>query len=202
MSAVPAARFLADFGADGDAGSIRARGIASSKDDSGAEVARLDEAFARGVAEGRAEAQVQFETKLEEQRSEFATRLASERQGWATGTGEDLAKRLLGAVAEVEQRVAETTARILKPFLTEQLHRQAIAELQASLDNLLTSDPDVSLGISGPADVLDALRKRLSGKMAVTYTPSDDCDVRIVAGQATLETRLKDWMARLAEAVP
>ena len=57
--------------------------------------------------------------------------------------------------------------------------------------------------ISGPADVLDAVRERLAGKpVAVTYTTSADCDVRIVAGQATLETRLGDWLAQLNEAVP
>ncbi len=97
--------------------------------------------------------------------------------------------------------MAETTARILKPFVAAEFHRQAIAELRASLDALLATDSGVSLDISGPADVLEVLRQHLSGKTAtVTYTPSDDCDVRIVAGQATLETRLKDWMAKLDEA--
>ena len=103
---------------------------------------------------------------------------------------------------EFEGRVAETTARILKPFLAAELHRQAIAELQSSLDMLMATDSGVSLSISGPADVLEALRQQLSGKTAtVTYTPSDDCDVRIVAGSAALETRLKDWMAKLDEAM-
>ena len=134
-------------------------------------------------------------------RAEFAAQLAAERQEWATGTGEELANRLLAAVQEFEGRVAETTARILKPFLAAELHRQAIAELQASLDMLMATDSGVSLSISGPADVLEALRGQLSGKTAtVTYTPSDDCDVRIVAGQAVLETRLKGWMAKLDEA--
>ena len=201
MIAVPAARYLADFGADGDARAPRAGG-APVQNDSAAAAAKVDEAFARGIDDGRAAAESEFETKLEEQRAEFAAQLAAERQEWAAGTGEELANRLLAAVQEFESRVAETTARILKPFLAVELRRQAIEELQSSLDMLMATDSGVSLSISGPADVLEALRGQLSGKAAtVTYTPSDDCDVRIVAGPAVLETRLKGWMAKLDEAI-
>lgn len=199
MSAVPAARYLTDFGAAGDARAPHAGSMQAKTEITAA--AKLDEAFARGVDDGRAAAEAEFEARLEEQRTEFDARLAAERQEWATSIGEELANRLLGAVKEFEGRVAETTARILKPFVAAEFHRQAIAELRASLDALLATDSGVSLDISGPEDVLEVLRQHLSGKMAtVTYTPSDDCDVRIVAGQATLETRLKDWMAKLDEA--
>ena len=201
MIAVPAARYLADFGADGDAPAPHAGSGALVKNDSVTAAARIDEAFARGIDDGRAAAESEFEIKLEEQRAEFAAQLAAERQEWAAGTGEELANRLLAAVQEFESRVAETTARILKPFLAAELRRQAIEELQSSLDMLMATDSGVSLSISGPADVLEALRGQLSGKTAtVTYTPSDDCDVRIVAGPAVLETRLKGWMAKLDEA--
>jgi hypothetical protein len=201
MSAVPAARYLADFGADGDVRAPRAGGSAPVKNDSATAAAKIDEAFARGIDDGRAAAESEFEAKLEEQRAEFAAQLAAERQEWAAATGEELANRLVAAVQEFEGRVAETTARILKPFLAAGLHRQAIDELKSSLDMLMANDSGASLSISGPADVLEALRGQLAGKTAtVSYTPSDDCDVRIVAGPAVLETRLKGWMAKLDEA--
>jgi hypothetical protein len=199
MSAVPAARYLTDFGAAGDGRAPHAGSMQAKSESTAA--AKLDEAFARGVDDGRAAAEAEFEARLEEQRTEFDARLAAERQEWATSIGEELASRLLAAVKEFEGRVAETTARILKPFVAAEFHRQAIAELRTSLDALLATGSGVSLDISGPEDVLEVLRQHLSGKMAaVTYTPSDDCDVRIAAGQATLETRLKDWMAKLDEA--
>ena len=201
MSAVPAARYLTDFGADGQARAPLAGSSAQIRNDSAAAAVKLDEAFARGVDDGRAAAESEFEAKLEEQKAEFAAQLAAERQEWAAATGEELANRLLAAVQEFEARVAATTARILKPFLADALHSQAVAELQASLNMLLATDTGVSLSISGPADVLEALRQQLEGRTAtVTYTPSDDCDVRIVAGPAVLETRLKSWMEKLDEA--
>lgn len=198
MSAVPAARYLADFSIDGDR---RPPHPASASAENGATAAKqIDEAFARGIDDGRAAAESEFEVKLEEQRAQFAEQLAAARQEWATGAGEELANLFLAAVQELEKRVAETTARILKPFLAAELHRQAVAELQANLNMLMATDQGVSLDISGPADVLEVLRQQLSGKTAsVTYTPSDDCDVRIVAGPATLETCLKSWMAKFDE---
>jgi hypothetical protein len=200
MSAVPAARYLADFGAGADGRPLQARGGVPSKDESTA--AKLEEALARGLEQGRAEAAAEYEAKLEEQRSQFADELAAARAEWAASVGEELGNRIGAALAEFEGRVAETTARILKPFLAEALHRQAVAELQANLESLLATDSGAAIAVTGPADVLDALQQQLSGRATnVTYTPSDDCDVRVVAGQATLETQLEGWLAKLDEAV-
>lgn len=203
MSAVPAARYLRDFGVDGDIGSVPAGVAEAGRNASAAAATKVDEAFARGVQMARAAAEAELEVKMEEQRNLFAEQLAAERETWATGTGEGLANSLLTGLQELETRIAETAARILKPFVAGEVHRQAIAELQASLDVLVSTDSAVSLHISGPADILQVLEEQLAGKtLAVTYAPNDDCDVRIVAGQAMLETRLKAWMAQLEGAVP
>lgn len=200
MSAVPAARYLADFGVGADGRSTQLGGAGPQRGESAA--AKLEEAFARGKEEGLAEARAEGEARLEEQRNIFAEELAAARQDWVASTGEEIARRLEAALAEFESRVAETTARILKPFIAEGLQRQAFAELRANLEALLATDAGAAIAISGPADVLEALRQQLAGRATnVTYTPSDDCDVRVVAGHATLETQLKNWLARLEEAV-
>jgi hypothetical protein len=202
MSAVPAARYLADFGTDGaTAGGHGGSGEPARNRGTG-HAAKLEEDLARGIEAGRAAAQAEFDVKLEAQQRLFAQQLAAERQAWATGAGETLANGLLAGLQELEARIAETVARILKPFVAAQLHRQAIAELQAGLDVLTSASPGASLHVSGPEDILQVVREQLAGKtMAVTYAPSEDCDVRIVAGQAMLETCLKDWLAKLEEAV-
>jgi hypothetical protein len=200
MNAVPAARYLADFGTGAEGAPLRAGGAGPPKGDN--QAAKLEEAFARGLEKGRAEAGSEYEAKLEEQRSQSAEELAAARAEWAASVGEELGNRLGTTLGEFESRVAETTARILKPFLGQAMHRQAVAELRANIETLLAADAGAVIAISGPADVLDALQRQLSGRATnVTYTPSDDCDVCIVAGQATLETQLKGWLAKLDEAV-
>jgi hypothetical protein len=201
MSAVPAARYLADFGTAAEGWPVQAAGAGLSSREHAA--AKLDEAFARGLEKGRAEAHAEGEAKLQEQRNQFAEELSAARAEWAASIAEELGGRLDAALAELENRVAETTARILKPFLADGLHRQAVAELRANLESLLATDSGAAIAISGPGDVLDALREHFAGRATnVTYTPGEDCDVRVVASQATLETQLKSWLAKLDEAVP
>jgi len=200
MSAVPAARYLTDFSIDrGTSGGVL---DGAGPDAQAGAQAKLDEAFARGVETGRAAAQAEFEAKFASQQTIFAKRLELERQKWIVGTGGKLATGLAAGIKELEARIAETTARILKPFLEAEVHRQAIAELRSSLDALVATDPEVKLHVEGPADILDILREQLASKHPpAVFETSDDCDVRIVAGQAVLETRLKDWMAKLEEAI-
>jgi hypothetical protein len=202
MSAIPAARYLVDFAAGGADSALRPEGGHTSASNGAAVAAKVDEAFALGLERGRAETQTQYEARLAQQQNELAARLVADRQQWSATTGEELADRLVAAIADLEKRVAETTARILRPFLAAELHRQTIAELQSSLETLLATGSDTSIHISGPADVLDALRARLasSGK-SVVYSPGAGCDVRVVAGQATLETQLASWQAKLDEAM-
>ncbi len=201
MSALPAAQFLADFGADADAARLQADGAKGEKTAATA-AAKLEESYSRGVLAGRAAAQGQYNVKLEGERTAAAAKLAAEREKWAAETGGALAKGLQASMRELEAQVADATARILKPFLQAELHRQAIVELQASLNVLLSADSSVSIQISGPADVLEAFRAQLEEKtMAATYLPNDSSDVKIVAGQAMLETCLWNWMNKLEEAV-
>jgi hypothetical protein len=200
MSAVPAVYFLTEFGADGEAAQP---GGGEPQTPAGPSAAEVEEAFARGIQEGTAAIRAECDARLEEQRVQFVAELAAARQEWATDTGQQLAERALAAVAEFEMHVCDAMARILKPFISAKLHAQALAELRASLDALVSADPEIALSISGPDDILDVLRGQLEGKtMPVNYQSSADCDVRIVAGPTTLETRIGEWMAKLDEAVP
>jgi len=146
---------------------------------------------------------VDCDARLEEQKRLFEQQLAGERQAWASEQGDKLAERLVAGLREAEARLAETTSRILKPFLAAAIHRQTITELQGCLERLVSRDAGVRLNVSGPEDLLHALRERLAGTCAaVTYQLSDSCDVRVTANQTIVETALGAWMAKIDEAVP
>jgi hypothetical protein len=194
MSAVPAASYLTEFGRDGEA-ALRRR----SADDTSA---RIDAAHASGFESGKAAAMAALEARLEDQRASFARQQASERQAWVAEEAEKLAARLSAGLGELEARIADTTARVLEPFLRAELHRQVIAALRADLEALLTKEPGISVSVTGPEDLLHALRDQLSGKAcAATYLPNGEPDVRITAGQTILETRLGAWAAKIQEAL-
>ncbi len=200
MSAVPAARYLTEFGVEGTTGATRPGDASGSPE--AALRHKLDEAFARGVEAGRVAAREEADAKLSGQQVLFAKRLELERQKWAIGTGDKLANKLTKGLRDLEARIADSAARVLRPFVEAELHRQSIAELRSSLGALVATEAGVNLHISGPADVLDVLRTQLKDKNPpAVFEVTEEPDVRIVAGQAVLETHLKDWMGKVEEAM-
>jgi hypothetical protein len=200
MSAVPATAYLMEFGRDG--GLPLQRRDAASLAEADDAAARIDAAHASGFESGKAAAMAALEARLEDERASFARQLASARQAWVAEEGAKLAQRLSAGLGELEARIADTTARVLEPFLEAELRRQAIAALRAELEAVLSREPGIEVGVTGPEDLLQALRDGLAGRAcAATYRPSDALDVRIVAGQTVLETRLAAWVAGIEEAL-
>jgi hypothetical protein len=184
MSAVPATSYLMEFGRDG--GLPLQRRDAASLAEADDAAARIDAAHASGFESGKAAAMAALEARLEDERASFARQLASARQAWVAEEGAKLAQRLSAGLGELEARIADTTARVLEPFL----------------EAVLSREPGIEVGVTGPEDLLQALRDGLAGRAcAATYRPSDALDVRIVAGQTVLETRLAAWVAGIEEAL-
>jgi hypothetical protein len=164
--------------------------------------ARIAEAHASGFESGKAAAMAASEAKLEEQRALFARQLGTERETWAAQEGQKLGAQLTAGLLALESQIADAVARVLAPFVEARLCHQAIADLRADLEVLLTRDASLNVSIAGPEDLLQALRDQLSGTpCSVTYVANGACEVRITADQAILETRLAAWKTRIEEAV-
>lgn len=200
MTALSAADYLVDFGADGEIAPNRSRppdGVSAAESSAG----RIAEAYTSGFEKGKAAAHAAFEINLRARRAEFEEELNAARSAWAAEIGKTLAEQLTLGLREGEQRIAEAAARILKPFLASELHRQAMADLNECLDALIAKAPGLALEISAPPDVLEELRQQMADKVAaVTYQISDDCNVRVTAGATILETHFASWMAKIEKA--
>lgn len=198
MTALPAADYLVEFGPGGEVGPSRRSDGPST---AGNAVDRVAEAYTNGFEKGKSAARATLELSLRSQKIQFERELKAARGAWAKEMGETLAQRLTSGLQEGERRIAEAVARILKPFLGTEIHRQAIADLHESLDGLIALAPGPVLEISAPPDVLEGLRRHLAEKVAaVSYHPSDDCDVRVTAGATVLETHFASWIAKIEEA--
>jgi hypothetical protein len=224
--AVPASRFIADLGpkktpASGQgqssgkgSGSAVAPQLRTPEPEAGPENLRLfsvhgkndpeqrvNAAYAKGLEEGRAAAEAQWSRKLEEQRALHEKQLSVERLTWANREAEKLARGLEAGFARLKTEIADTAAELLRPFLVSATHQRAMDALIEGLEQLLAKNEGVALEISGPEDLLQLLRQRLSGKnMAVVFTLADGPEVRATAGQTILETQLGPWIAKVEEA--
>jgi hypothetical protein len=202
MSAVPAAGHLAEFGPDGEVVGRRSRARQNASAQGGPEAAANTDAYAKGFEGGKAAAQAVFDGKLAEQKSRFEAQLASERELWVAQQGERLIERFQSGLRDLEETIAGTVGRILKPFLAAAIRHRAMAELQEQLHALLAGNEGIRFTVSGPPDLLEALRSQLDAAgVAVTYEPGQQCDVRVSVGETVLETRLGTWVAKIDEAV-
>ena len=201
MNAVPIARYLLELDVADDARAAFASRPGVGKSTAG-KATMVEEAHPKGFESGKAAAEAQIAGQLEELDALHRKELSSAREAWAQLESERLAEQLVKGFSELEARLADTTARILKPFLAAELHRRAIADLAESLTALRAQEKTAVIDVSGAADLLQALRARLEGKLDnVAYRPSQGSDVRVTVGETVVQTRIGAWMARIEEAV-
>ncbi len=153
-----------------------------------------EEAYAAGFAEA---SRGNDEAREVAQRV-YEARLADERHSWTQDAGVALASRLDGALVEIEARIAASAANILRPFLFGLLRERAVADLAESVGLTLGGRDQALLEISGPEDLLAALRTSLANSAAaIAWAPNSTVDVRIVADQTIIESQISLWIGQL-----
>jgi hypothetical protein len=199
MTAAAIARHLLEFDVAPRAGPPSA--CQSAAGSATSEAAAVDEAFARGLEAGKAEAEAALASRLAQQKALHEAELAAARQAWVLQEGDRLAARLGEGLKEIEARIAAAAARALAPFLAAGLRSRAIAELVDTLNVALAQDGSAAVSICAAPDLLERLRARLEGSGGnVSYHPSQTSDVRVRVGQTVLEIRLGGWVTRIEEA--
>jgi hypothetical protein len=201
MGAIPVARYLVEFNRDrtGHAAEPEVEPIARPGK---VAVVATEEAYTRGVRDGRASAKAVADASLIELRQRHAEELANTRRVWTEEEGATIERRLEDGVTRLELSIAESVGRILEPLLTDSIRHRAIEELIETLKLVLSKDEGVTFHISGPEDLLKIIQNGLDGKtVAVVYAPGEQTDVRVVAGKTFMETCLGAWMAKLREAI-
>lgn len=206
MALIPAAKFIPEFNADpkpptaaATQAGIKYEQPQFEKRPSLATVTE-DDAYELGRMAGKAEAFKEIENKLEEQRAYHNQQLTLERFTWAKRESDKFADSISEGLKEIESKISGIVARLLRPFLIESIHGQAIAELTSALEALLGTSEGITLEVSGPEDLLQLVHEKLDSKnVTVEFKPSAGVDVRVVAGQTVLETCLGTWIKKVEE---
>jgi len=161
--------------------------------------AQLEEAAERGRQEGVAAARAEFTAALLAERKELEDREAARRLVWQAGEYARFAEKIERAMTAIEDRLAQTVARILKPYLTETVARKASEALSDALSKILSRDAPAVLKITGPEALLSVLRDRMAAHaVAVEYIASAGADVTVEANQTIIQTQLQAWIDHIA----
>lgn len=188
--ALPVAFYLNDV--DGD---VARRGPAGLSFASASDIeARIADAHARGVLEGRAAAQVDTDAALARQTAQAEQKLKAERQKWCDEEGQRLGGQLTRSLEDLEQRMAAQIAQILRPFLAEEVRTRAMVQLSATLNDMLSKGDYAAISVSGPYDLIEAIKSRLKGDgEAIAFTEGEGPNVTITADETILEARIGAW---------
>lgn len=157
-----------------------------------------EDAYSEGIAAGgRA-----IEQELENQKCAFAARVEDARAQWAQQEGAQLAEALGAALAEIEAAIGSRVARVLRPFMRTALRDRAVAELEDAVGLILRGRDQPLIEISGAPDLIAALQSRLESRpdgviAAIGWTPNSSSDVRVVANQTVIQSRIEAWMRRI-----
>ncbi len=201
---IPLSRVLVDFGA-GKIGPAPKSGspipIIPVREPVKDMATQLAEAHARGADEARMTADAELEHKLAEALARADEQHAAERARWTCEEAGALAAHLTSAVEALEARIAEAVGRVLTPFVTDELRSSSVEALAESIGTLLSGASRPTLRVSGPEDLLSALRERL-GAMAdtVEWQPNGQVDVTVSADDSVIETEIQGWIERIAGA--
>lgn len=197
MSVVPAAPFLVDFGSPELASEV-AEEMLLEASAAGAEIdwaERVEAAYTRGLEEGKRSAEAETVVLLDEQKAALDQNLAAAREAWCTEQGPRLAEQVGIAIRAMEDRIAGSVERVLRPFLAQAVRDQAIGQLREIVNDLTATNPGITLEISGPEDLLSAMRASLSSSVAnASYVVNEACDVQVKAGASAIETRISAWL--------
>jgi hypothetical protein len=156
---------------------------------------QIEEAFERGRQEGLAAGRAEATTALAQQRGLSTERENASRVTWQANEYAALAEKIETAMGTLEEKLARSVARILKPFLIEEHVKQVTLALSENLAKILSKDAPPVLKITGPETLLSLLHDKLSSyPVEVEYVQAGGVDVTVEANQTVLKTQLQAWI--------
>lgn len=166
--------------------------------DGGETTRRLEQAHLKAFEEGRESARQELSEERSRFRAAVEAELTTARAAWAAEEGARLAEAHRAAIESFETRCAQAVADILRPFLAQEAIARVTGALVDTLETLLAGRPQSLFEISGPPDLLEALREKFSASGAhVALKPNESIDVRVRVEDTVIETQLEPWLKAL-----
>lgn len=156
---------------------------------------RLEQAQLKAFEEGRAAARKELDVERGGFREALDAELAKARAGWAAEEGARLTQAHRAALDSFETRCAQAVANILRPFLVRETIARVTDALVKNLEAMFAARAQGVFEISGPADLLAALKEKFAaGAARMEFRPDDSIDVRVRVEDTIIETQLGPWL--------
>lgn len=203
---VSIARYLKDFGEpQGTALAVAqdSEEVFALDDAAFAEVPAVDPEEIRRIAwaEGYEAAMQEATAKAEAERKELVAAHLEEMTAIEARQAEQNAGRIQAGLRNIADSLAsaisEQVAAVLAPVMTEELTRNAVAELARTIVELLPDDEVVSIVVHGPKALFEILEAEPEMPVDMRFVENNDIDLVVEVDDRVLVTRLSAWAASL-----
>jgi hypothetical protein len=161
--------------------------------------ARLADAYARGREEGRAEAEAGLQELRAADRATAQEKVEAERIEFQLNQYAELDAAIRAGFAEIGETVGAAVARILAPFLAEEVVKRATDELCKKIARLCAGRSPSLITIRGPERLLTRLRERTADlPAAIEYVEDDGVEAVVETDATQIITELRPWADLLA----
>lgn len=162
----------------------------------------LEAERAEAHAKGRQEAADEWEQRWSADRAALVeaheTEMAALRERLEGELAATIADRIEAFATATAQEVGEQTARVLAPLVEEAVVNKATADLAELVKAAILEGEVNAVTVRGPTPMFEALRTRLGDTAAVIrHVETDDIDLTVELGDASLVTRMSAWSASL-----
>lgn len=161
--------------------------------------AQLEEAYHRGVQEGLDAGKAEAATARALERAELQKRAVIEKLDFQMNEYARLGETLTAGFVEIERRVAQAAARVLKPLLLEAVCGQIVDELTENVARLTRAGGVGLIKVRGPERLLSALKGRIESlAVDVEYVEDEGVEITVGAQATEIRSELASW-AKLIE---
>lgn len=170
----------------------------------------LEQDYERGIAEGRARADAILESEIARLAVEYDGKLAEAKALFSRDLADRLVCELQEGLDRLHETIAEQVLTVLLPVLRHALADASIRALSEELKQLAQDEEAASVELSGPQELIDQLWCRYleianepaNGRINfVRREQKSSAQLRFVINGRIIESRLTEWMAKIAEAV-
>lgn len=158
---------------------------------------RVQSAVDEALAKAQAEHESAMEAAREEAEAQATARVVEARARWVREEGERLAGQFDEQLAELAMDLNDQIGRVLAPVVSAAVRDRAVERFASLLTRLSHDTSTPFLTVSGPQDLLDALKPHLAGLGTVNLQTADAADLSVSIGDTELRTTLAEWAAEI-----
>ena len=163
---------------------------------------KLSEAYHRGVQEGIDSAKSEAATARALERADLQKRAVIEKLDFQMNEYSRLSEALKDGFADLERRVAQAAARVLKPLLEQAVSKQIVEELAENVARLTRAGGLGLIKVRGPERLLSALKSKIEAlAVDVEWVDDEGVEITVCAQSTEIRSELGAWSQLIEDIV-